>query len=220
MEDCKGNFIRDVDTNIYLDLSGRTLLGYNNDDSLSLSKLRTNILWHSQSIDISELPAHTTIEDMHQSIIQIAPSPLNDVALTSSVNEALEMSIQMAKRLNSKHKVIIFSNCSGKIKLAAGGDAKVVDYPKDPKVDISVSIMDSNENKCLSTLANIFNTESISSIVIEPIRENDFTICSNIFYHSLHDLCRKKNVAIIVDESNSGVNITGKVWAHQFWYQE
>ena len=220
LEDCKGNFVRDVDKNIFLDLSGRTIIGYNNDNTLSLSKLLTNSLWRAQSIDISDLPSTTTADDAHETIISISPTPLHDVALTSSVNEALEMAITMTKSNNSKSKVVIFKGCSGKIKLAAGENAREVEYPKDPKVDISVSIMDNNEQICLKALSNIFSTESISSIVIEPIRESDFTMCSNLFYQSLHDLCRKHNIAIIIDESNSGMNITGKMWAHQFWYQE
>jgi 4-aminobutyrate aminotransferase-like enzyme len=220
LEDCKGNFVRDVDKNIYLDLSGRTIIGYNNDNTLSLSKLLTNSLWYAQSIEISTLPSITTADDFHSTIINISPSPLNDVALTSSLNEALDMAITMAKSNNLKSKVVVFKGCSGKIRLAAGESAREVEYPKDPKVDISVSIMDNNEQQCLKAISNIFSTESISSIIIEPIRESDFTMCSNLFYHALHDLCRKHGVTIIIDESNSGMNITGKIWAHQFWYQE
>jgi len=39
-----------------------------------------------------------------------------------------------------------------------------------------------------------------------------------MFYKKLRKIAAEKGVPLIVDETRTGVGITGKMWAHEHWY--
>jgi len=74
------------------------------------------------------------------------------------------------------------------------------------------------ETEALQTMTNLLNkcSETISSIIIEPIQgeggDNHFR---PEFWQSLRRMADIHDVLLIADEVQSGMGITGKMWAHQ-----
>lgn len=64
--------------------------------------------------------------------------------------------------------------------------------------------------------AIINNTDDIAAIIIEPIQaeggDNHFRM---EFLQQLRDICDESEILLIFDEVQSGVGLTGKMWAHQ-----
>lgn len=68
--------------------------------------------------------------------------------------------------------------------------------------------------------AIINNTDDIAAIIIEPIQaeggDNHFR---KEFLQQLRDICDESEILLIFDEVQSGVGLTGKMWAHQHFVQ-
>ena len=83
--------------------------------------------------------------------------------------------------------------------------------------DILKSVID-NENLVIHNIKNILkeNDNDIAALIIEPIQgeggDNHFR---NEFMIQLKELCDSNNMLLIFDEVQTGIGITGKMWAHE-----
>ena len=60
----------------------------------------------------------------------------------------------------------------------------------------------------------------VKAVVIEPISFFDHRVAAPTFYQKIREICAEKHLPFIVDESRTGVGITGKYWGHEHWYLE
>ena len=58
----------------------------------------------------------------------------------------------------------------------------------------------------------------VAAMVVEPITFMGNHFASPEFYQSLSEICTSEGIALIVDESRTGVGITGSFWGHDHWY--
>ena len=58
----------------------------------------------------------------------------------------------------------------------------------------------------------------MAAIVIEPITGLNNKMATPYFYKVLRKIARENGVPFIVDETKTGVGITGKMWAHEHWF--
>ena len=74
------------------------------------------------------------------------------------------------------------------------------------------------EKKAISEIKDAINAnpDNIASIIIEPIQgeggDNHFR-CE--FMQNLRDIADENDIILIYDEVQTGVGVTGKMWAHQ-----
>jgi 4-aminobutyrate aminotransferase/(S)-3-amino-2-methylpropionate transaminase len=54
--------------------------------------------------------------------------------------------------------------------------------------------------------------------VVEPISLLGNEMGTPFFYQELRAITKKHGVAMIVDETKTGMGSSGKMWAHQHWY--
>ncbi|KND88276.1 4-aminobutyrate aminotransferase [Tolypocladium ophioglossoides CBS 100239] len=76
------------------------------------------------------------------------------------------------------------------------------------------------EDRCLKETAKIIDTaeQPVAAIVIEPIQsEGGDNHATPYFFQRLRALTEEKGVLMIVDEVQTGVGATGKMWAHEHW---
>jgi len=94
-------------------------------------------------------------------------------------------------------------------------DNPKLSYPIDSDVIDDVVI---EENKVIDSINKIIddNQNDIAAIIIEPIQgeggDNHFR---NEFLVSLRKICDKNDIILIFDEVQTGIGITGKMWAHE-----
>jgi len=74
------------------------------------------------------------------------------------------------------------------------------------------------EKKSLSEIENAIdkNPSDIAALIIEPIQgeggDNHFR---NEFFTKLHKICSNEDIMFVVDEVQSGMGLTGKMWAYE-----
>ncbi len=87
-----------------------------------------------------------------------------------------------------------------------------------PMTEQNLKLVIEDENTAIKQIkeAIINNTDDIAAILIEPIQaeggDNHFRI---EFLQQLRDICDESEILLIFDEVQSGVGLTGKMWAHQ-----
>lgn len=77
------------------------------------------------------------------------------------------------------------------------------------------------ERKCLAALEDIISSCStpIDAAIIEPIQSTGGEhYASPKFFQGVRDITKKYDVLLIVDEVQTGVGATGKLWAHEHWH--
>ncbi|XP_026758126.2 4-aminobutyrate aminotransferase, mitochondrial [Galleria mellonella] len=77
------------------------------------------------------------------------------------------------------------------------------------------------DQKCLEQVADIIEkykkkTNPVAGIIVEPIQsEGGDYEASPEFFQNLQKICKKKGVALIIDEVQTGCGPTGKMWCYQ-----
>lgn len=102
-------------------------------------------------------------------------------------------------------------------------DWPIADFPayKYPYED-NLEYNQKQDNDCLknvSELIDYYNNEKkrpVASMIVEPIQsEGGDNFATPLFFQSLQRICKEKNVIFIMDEVQTGLCATGRLWAHE-----
>ncbi|AJR92450.1 Uga1p [Saccharomyces cerevisiae YJM1385] len=88
-------------------------------------------------------------------------------------------------------------------------------YPLDENSDANRK----EDDRCLAIVEELIKTWSIpvAALIIEPIQsEGGDNHASKYFLQKLRDITLKYNVVYIIDEVQTGVGATGKLWCHEY----
>eukprot|EP01087_Luapelamoeba_hula_P008982 TRINITY_DN2288_c0_g1_i1.p1 TRINITY_DN2288_c0_g1~~TRINITY_DN2288_c0_g1_i1.p1 ORF type:complete len:518 (-),score=98.24 TRINITY_DN2288_c0_g1_i1:30-1583(-) len=105
-------------------------------------------------------------------------------------------------------------------------DIPAFDWPKAPfprlkyPLDQNEDANKAEEQRCLAAVESLIDSfhSPIVACIVEPIQaEGGDNWASPSFFRGLRDITKKKDVAFIVDEVQTGVGVTGKFWAHEHW---
>ncbi|ANB13851.1 4-aminobutyrate transaminase [Sugiyamaella lignohabitans] len=105
-------------------------------------------------------------------------------------------------------------------------DIPAFDWPKAPfprlqyPLEANVEANKQEEKRCLEEFEKILTTwkTPVAAVIVEPILSEggDFH-ASRDFFQGIRDITKKHDVVMIVDEVQTGVGGTGKLWAHEHW---
>ena len=76
------------------------------------------------------------------------------------------------------------------------------------------------ETRCLEATENLIKSfhNRVAAVVVEPIQsEGGDNHASPAFFQGLRDITLRHRVLLIVDEVQTGIGATGKLWAHEYW---
>ena len=106
-------------------------------------------------------------------------------------------------------------------------DIPAFDWPSAPFPKLKYPLSEhtaeneAEEDYCLQETARIIDSfhNPVAAVVVEPIQsEGGDNHASPHFFSGLRKLTKKRNVLLIVDEVQTGVGATGKLWAHEHWH--
>lgn len=148
-------------------------------------------------------------------------------ALFSAGAEALENAVKIARAYTGRPAVIAFSGgFHGRTMMTMGLTGKIIPYkagfgpfPADiyhvpfPNALHGVSVEDS-----LNALGTLFKADveaqRVAAIVIEPVQgEGGFYIAPQEFLEALRSICDEHEILLVVDEVQTGMGRTGKMFA-------
>jgi acetylornithine/N-succinyldiaminopimelate aminotransferase len=142
------------------------------------------------------------------------------VFFTNSGAEALECSIKMARKYHAakghpeRYRIITFEGAfHGRTlaTIAAGGQAKYIEG-FGPKVDGFDQVPFGDQKALLAAI-----TDATAGILIEPIQgEGGMRPVPPKTLKRLREICDKHGILLLLDEVQSGVGRTGKLFAHEW----
>ena len=149
-----------------------------------------------------------------ETLTSFLPGRLNNVYFTKSGTEATEGALKLAKRATGRTQLISFKNGyhgSTQGALSMMGD-ETFNRSFRPLLPDTMQLTYGDENE----LRNI--TERTAAVIIETVQaESGITIPSKNFMKQLREVCNKTGTLLILDEAQTGLGRTGKLFAFEHY---
>jgi 4-aminobutyrate aminotransferase len=234
-EDAMGATIRDVDGNTYIDLSSHFAVmgvGHVNPEVTAALKKQADKLWHC-----AEIPTQGRVE-LLELIHELAPPGLKgNMKVLASVTgtDAIEGAVKIARFNKHLPTIIAFEGgyhgaIGGAMALSAKNQMHIGFHPLMPGVfrvpyaycyrcPFGDTPYPECNLQCVKFIERFFKDseaglDSVAAMVLEPIQgEGGYIVPPKEFLPEMARICKQNNVLLIVDEVQSGVARTGKMWA-------
>jgi len=226
-----GAVIEDVDGNRFLDFTAGIAVcstGHCHPRVVAAVQQQAAELLHMSGTDFYYAPQG----ELAKKLAEIAPgSGAKRVFFTNSGAESVEAAFKLARyHTGRQHMIAFFGAFHGRTlgALSLTGSKVVqrrgfaplipmvshVDYPNDYRGLMSLD--------CLNQLEDLFKRtvapQEVAGIIVEPIQgEGGYIVPPPEFHRELRKLCDKHGILMIVDEVQSGMGRTGKMFAMQHW---
>lgn len=233
----KGSTVVDVDGNVFIDWFGGVSvlnLGHGHPAVMQAIKAQLEKITH-----ITEVPTEARIRYL-KTLNSVLPGKMKDnskVMMTVTGADACEAAVSLA-RFNSKKPTII--SFTGSYHGIAGGIVGATSnyhyrdyagfssqnyvyapypYPyrfsKKPKSeDISKEVVERIEDMIDDPYSGI---PPVGGIIVEPIQgEGGYIVPPDDFLPMLRETCDDHSIPLIIDEVQSGIGRTGKMWASEY----
>lgn len=215
-----GSVVEDVDGNLFLDLNAGIAVastGHSHPRVVEAIKRQAEELLHYSASDFF-LPIYS---DVCERLDAIAPMsrPVRSF-LTNSGTEAVEAGIKLARYATGRQYVIAMlgsfhGRSYGSVSLTASKALYRTRFgPLLPGVYHSAfGDFDEIEQRLFKRLVS---PHEVAAIVVEPILgEGGYVVPPDGWFAYLRELCTKHGILLVVDEVQSGMGRTGKMWATQ-----
>ena len=208
----KGSKLFDKNGEEYLDfLSGIAVTGFGHqhEEITKAANMQLNKLWH-----VSNLFEATPQEELATKLT--TSTGMDSVFFCNSGTEANEAAIKFARKWGGNRKTIIAANGGfhGRTmgSLSATGQSNLWNgfSPMLP----GFTFVDFNNLKEVKKSID----ENTCAIMVEPIQgESGVIVPDNNYLTELRSICDENNLLLILDEVQTGIGRTGKLFAHQYY---
>src|ERR1700746_1950269 len=234
----RGIVVSDVDGNEFFDFSAGiavTSTGHCHPKVVAAIQKQAGELIHMSGTDFyyESLPA------LAERLGKTVPGTEDKkVFFTNSGTEAIEGAVKLARYTTKRDKMIAFyggfhGRTMGSLSLTASkstqrkgfgallSGVEHIPYPYAYRCALGhtaetcgAEILETLENQIFKRL---FDPTEVAGIIIEPVRgEGGYVAAPQFFLQELQRICRQHGIMLIVDEVQSGMGRTGKMWAHEY----
>ncbi len=220
----KDSLIEDMDGNIFIDwLTGISVLNLGYSEFIrNAVKSEMESTWHAL-----EIPTEARIEFL-KALNEAFPSNMRDYKTIFGISgaDACETAVNIAHQVSGKNAYTIvfegaYHGVSGGIiaatyedKYKAGNNSpgfRVIRAPYPGILWENYSVDD-----VIEYIQTAIRENDIDSLLVEPILgEGGYVVPPSGFLKALRKLCDDNNIIMIVDEVQSGMGRTGKMWAFE-----
>lgn len=208
----KGSKLYDKNGKEYLDfLSGIAVTGFGHQhkEITDVANIQLNKLWH-----VSNLFEATPQEELATKLTDF--TGMDSVFFCNSGTEANEAAIKFARKWGGDRKTIIATNGGfhGRTmgSLSATGQSNL--WKGFSPMLAGFTFVDFNN---LEQVKNSID-EKTCAIMVEPIQgESGIIIPDDNYLIGLRNICDENNLLLILDEVQTGIGRTGKLFAHQYY---
>ncbi len=150
-----------------------------------------------------------------QAITRLLPEKLNKVFFTNSGAEAVETALKFSRCYSKRSR---FISCINAFHGLSFGALSIIgeDYFKEgmgPLLPGCQTVEFGN----LQQLENEFKKNDVAAFISEAIQGREVTIPNKDYFIGVQRLCKKYNVLFIMDEIQTGLGRTGKMFALEHW---
>ena len=215
-----GSVVEDVDGNLFLDLNAGiavTSTGHAHPEVVEAIQRQAGELLHYSASDFY-LPIYS---DVCEELDRIAPFAEDAKSfLTNSGTEAVEGAIKLARYATGRQYVIAMlgsfhGRSYGSVSLTASKAKYRAGFgPLLPGV-LHTNFGDFEHIEQV-LFKRLVSPEEVAAIVVEPILgEGGYVLPPQGWFAYLRELCDRHGILLVVDEVQSGMGRTGKMWAIQ-----
>lgn len=234
-----GIHIEDVDGNIFLDFTAGIAVvatGHCHPNVVSAIHYQSSKLLHMSGTDFY----YKAQSDLAQKLCEISPgSSKKKVLFTNSGAEAVEAAFKLARYRTKRQHMIAFigafhGRTLGALSLTGSKIVQVENFaPLVPEVThIGYGycyrcpynlVYDSCKIACVSYLEEtlfktIVSPKEVAAMIVEPIQgEGGYIVPPPEYHPMLKKICEKYGILYIVDEVQTGMGRTGKMFAIEHW---
>ncbi|MDM8553402.1 4-aminobutyrate--2-oxoglutarate transaminase [Desulfococcaceae bacterium HSG7] len=217
----QGALLRDVEGREYIDFAGgigAMNIGHSNPKVVAAIKEQAERLTHCCFMVNPYEPAVALAEKL--CLLTPGDFPKKAVFLNSG-SEAVENAVKVARYATKRQAIVVFDNgYHGRTYLTMTMTTKVRPFklgfgPFAPEI----YRVPFGDTKALHDffLTHI-NAESVAAVVAEPVQgEGGFNAPPADFFPELANICRDNGILLVMDEIQSGMGRTGKMFASEHW---
>lgn len=211
----EGCFLHDVDRGPYLDAAcdGTTFnLGHRHPRLVAKLK-ESSDLW---DIGYQFLPSASRVALARELLSSVVPE-LSFVHFANSGSEANEAAIKAARAATGRDKIVsIRGSRHGSMGLA--GDLTGASFAPAPTRAEAASGLQVGWND-LGAIELAVREKDVAAVILEPIPAAlGWPMPSSDYHLGVRNLCSATGTLLIVDEAQTGLGRTGKLWAIEHWH--
>lgn len=225
----EGCMIEDVDGNVFLDLTAGiavTNTGHCHPRVVAAIQAQASQLIHMSGTDFYYEP----MVELAERLAQQAPFPANEqgirakVFFSNSGAESLEGALKLARYATGRSQVISFlgafhGRTYGAMSLTGSKAVQRRGFgpllPGVTHIPYSHSGLDYLETSLFPTM---LPPTEVTAIVVEPIQgEGGYIVPEDGFLERIRQICDRHGILMVVDEVQSGMGRTGKLFAIEHW---
>jgi 4-aminobutyrate aminotransferase / (S)-3-amino-2-methylpropionate transaminase / 5-aminovalerate transaminase len=224
IESGKGAVLYDVEGREYIDFAGgigAMSVGHSHPRIVSAIKEQAEKFTHS-CIMINQYPPAI---DLAQRLCGITPGDFRKkVVLFNSGSEAVENAVKIARYYTKRPGIIVFENgYHGRTLLTMTMTSKVKPFkmgfgPFAPEIYRMPFGNEAGPEKLNDFFAKHINPEAVAAVVAEPIQgEGGFIVPPPNYFQGIEKICKDHGILLVMDEIQSGMGRTGKMFAIEHW---
>ena len=209
----KGSVVWDNDGKEYIDFMtgiGVALVGHCNDRVVAAVREQAERLITLHGTFYSDVRA-----EFMERLVKASPKGLGKALLTNSGTESVEAAIKLARRRTSRKKIISMKGgFHGKTygSLSATWNKKYRD-PFGPLLD-GFEFAEYGDPLSLAQLVD----DDTAAVLAEPVQgESGIIVPPRDYFKQVREICDRKGALLILDEIQSGLGRTGRMWASEHW---
>ena len=224
MDSGQGALLRDIEGREYIDFAGgigAMSVGHSHPKVVAALKAQAEKMTHCCLM----INAYPPAVELAEKLSQIAPGESKKkVAFFSSGAEAVENAVKIARYYTKRPAIIVFENAyHGRTLLTMTMTSKVKPYkfgfgPFAPEI-YRMPFGDAvGPEAMLDFFAKHVNPEAVAAVVAEPIQgEGGFIVPPSDYFQKLQKICHDNGILLVLDEIQSGMGRTGKMFATEHW---
>jgi len=209
----KGSLVWDINGKEYIDFMtgiGVALVGHSNDSVVEAIRDQATRLITCHGTFYNDARA-----GFMERLVKIAPRGLEKALLTNSGTESVEGAIKLARRHTGKKRIISMKGAfHGKTygSLSATWNKKYRD-PFGPLLE-GFEFAEYGDPQSLSQLID----SDTAAVLAEPIQgESGIIVPPPDYFRQVREICDKTDTLLVLDEIQTGLGRTGKMWASEHW---
>ncbi|HEX4130606.1 MAG TPA: aminotransferase class III-fold pyridoxal phosphate-dependent enzyme [Pirellulales bacterium] len=217
-----GSTIEDVDGNLFLDFTAGiavTATGHAHPEVVAAIADQASKLIHMSGTDFYYAPEI----ELAERLAQLAPGDRpKRVFFTNSGAETVEAALKLARFHTRRQRVISFFGAfHGRTygALSLGGSKALHQRGFGPTLaGVNRAHFDCSRAELDELFATVAPPEEVAAIFVEPIQgEGGYRVPSPGFLPMLRSVCDQYGITLVVDEIQSGIGRTGRMFAVEHW---
>ncbi|MGE5839911.1 MAG: 4-aminobutyrate--2-oxoglutarate transaminase [Deltaproteobacteria bacterium] len=224
IESAKGAILRDVEGKEYIDFGGgigTMNIGHSHPKVIRAIKEQVEKFTHTCFM----VNPYDTALKLAEKLCEVTPGRFPKKALfINSGAEAAENLVKIARHYTKRPAIIVFENAyHGRTLLAMTMTSKIKPYklgfgPFAPEIYRMPFGDTVGPEKLRDFFLKHVNPEAVAAVVVEPVQgEGGFIAPPQGYFQEMVKICRDNGILFAVDEIQSGMGRTGKMFAIEHW---